>query len=371
MNYQEARAAFAAHQPRLQRMGVTLEGVKTYVPEEWQYDWNMAMDALPELIGMDALPTAVTSPNSAVPMMLTTMIDPSVIKVLFAPNKAAAIFDEVKKGTWLDETMMFPMVEHLGEVSSYGDYANAGRAGVNTNWPQRQAYLFQAIKQYGDRELERAGLAKINWVTEMDQAAVTVMNKYSNYAYFFGVLGLQNYGLLNDPQLTASLAPASKAYGGTRWVVGGVVQATANEIFTDIQSMFYQMQVQTLGVVDAETKMCLAMHPAVAVALTATNTYNVNVYDLLKKNFPNISFETAVQYGVITASNPQGLAAGNAVQLIADEVEGQDVGYCAYNEKLKSFPVVRLMSAYEQKIAGGVWGAIVRFPAGIVTMIGL
>jgi hypothetical protein len=332
------------------------------------------MDALPQLaqMAMDAQPTLTLAPNSAVPAFLTTMIDPQVFKVLFAPNRAAIIMGEVRKGTWLDETIMFPTIEYTGEVSSYGDFADSGRAGVNTNWPQRQAYLFQTIKQYGDRELERAGLAKINYVSEIDQSAALVLNKFANYSYFFGVNALQNYGLINDPNLTASLTPSTKAAGGTKWVSsGGVVVATANEVYTDIQSMYYQLIVQTSGLVEADSKLVLAMSPGSEVALTATNSFNVNVFDLLKKNFPNIRFETAVQYGASTTANSQGNAAGNVVQLIAEEIEGQQTGYCAFNEKMHAQPIVRLMSSFRQKVLAGVWGTVIRQPFAITQLLGV
>ena len=362
MNLQEARAAWAADAAHLEARGVSLPDVVAYLPEEFKRNWKLAMDAQPSL---------VTAPNSAVPAFLTTLIDPSVFKILFAPNRMAVILGEERKGTWLDETQMFPTVEHTGEVSSYGDFNENARAGVNTNWPQRQAYLFQTIKEYGDRELERAGLARINWVSEIDQAAATVTNKYSNLTYAFGVRGLQNYGLLNDPNLTASLTPATKAAGGTAWINNGVVVATANEVFTDIQSMFYQLVVQTQGLVEADSKLVLAMSPQSEVALTATNSFNVNVFDLLKKNFPNIRFETAVQYGTITATNPQGNSAGNLVQLLVEEIEGQQTGYCAFNEKMKAFPIIRYMSSFRQKVMAGTWGAILRQPFSISAMVGV
>ncbi len=60
------------------------------------------------------------------------------------------------------------------------------------------------------------------------------------------------------------------------------------------------------GLIEADTKMVLAMSPASEGALTQTNSFNVNVFDLLKKNFPNIRVETAIQYGVTSTSNPQG-----------------------------------------------------------------
>ncbi len=52
-----------------------------------------------------------------------------------------------------------------------------------------------------------------------------------------------------------------------------------------------------------DTKMTLAMEPSSSVtALTTTNTYNVNVTDMLKREFPCDAWvETAVQY-----QNPSG-----------------------------------------------------------------
>ena len=363
--FQEAVTAWQADRDTWIEKGLSFEHgaePRTYVPEEFRRNFSLAMDAQPAL---------VTDPNSAVPAFLTTMIDPEVYEVLFAANKGAEILGEKRKGTWLDETAMFPTIEHTGEVSTYGDWNANGVAGVNTNWPQRQSYLFQTVKEYGERELERAGLARINWVSEKDKAAATVLNKFLNYTYFFGVQGLQNYGLLNDPDLPASITPAPKAYGGTKWIVGGVVVATANEIYTDIQSMFYQLQQQTNGLVEQDTKLVIALGPAVQVALTATNSFNVNVSDLLKKNFPNIRVENAVQYQVATASNPQGLASGNTVQMIVEELEGQDTGYCSFNERMRSHPIIRDMSSFRQKVTSGTWGAILRMPVAIVTLVGV
>lgn len=363
MNIQEAQAAWMADSPHFESRGVFLPGVKSYIPDDYKRNYGLAMDAQP---------TLVTDPNSAIPSFLTTMIDPSIFKVLFAPNNAVKIFGEVRKGTWLDETAMFPVVEYTGEVSSYGDYNENGRTGVNTNWPQRQAYLWQTISEYGERELERAGLARINWVSEIGQAAATIMNKYSNLTYFFGVAGLQNYGLLNDPNLGATLTPSTKAAGGTKWInASNVIVATANEIYGDIESVYIQLVSQTAGLVDQETSMVLALSPLSAAALTATNSFNVNVYDLLKKNFPKIRIETAVQYGALSASNPQGVAAGNMMQLIAENIEGQDTGYCAFNEKMRSHPIIRATSSFKQKLTGGSWGAIIRMPIGFASMTGI
>ena len=360
-NYSSAAAAWAAHRPQFEAAGIYLPGALSYVVEQYRSD-PMAMDAQPQL---------VTAPNTGIPAFLTTLVDPDVYRVLFAPTRAAEIFGEVRKGSWTDQTAMFPVVEAVGEVSSYGDYNNNGHSGANINWPQRQAYLFQTIAEYGELEVERAGLGKINWVSEIDGAATNVLARFLNNTYFRGVQGLQNFGLLNDPNLSAPLTPATKAYGGVKWVNNGQIVATANEIFADIQALWLQMVQQTAGLVDQRTKMTLAMSPESELAMTATNSFGVNVSDLLKKNFPNLTIENAVQYGASSSLNPVGVVGGNLVQLLADAIEGQDVGYVAFNEKLRTHPIVRDLSSWKKKMTSGTWGAIIRMPAGISQMLGV
>jgi hypothetical protein len=321
---------------------------------------------------MDALPTLTLDPNSGVPSMLTTYLDPDIIQILFAPMKAAEIMGEVRKGSWIDQTAVFPVVESTGEVASYGDFNEQGRAGVNTNFPQVQSYLFQVIKKYGELELERAGLARINWVSEIDKAAALNLNKFANFVYFFGLAGLQNYGLLNNPFLPATISPGTKvSSAGNKWLTGNIITSTANEIFVDIQALFYQLVSQTNGLVDQETPMVLALSPTSAVGLTATNSFNVNVTDLIKKNFPNVKVVTATQYGLTSTTNPQGQATGNLVQLIAPKLEGQVTGFAAYNEKMRAHPIIRHESSFTQKVTAGVWGMVLRMPMAVAGMLGV
>lgn len=365
MDRNEALTLWAEDRAMFTRLGVTMPDVQSYIPDAWKSNFNLAMDAQPGLIATD--------PNSAIPAMLTTMIDPKVFKALFAPNKAAVIMSEERRGTWVDDTLMLPVTEAVGEVSSYGDYAENGNVNSNVNWPQRQAYLFQVIKQYGERELARAGLARINWVAELDYSAATMLNKFSNLSYFFGIAGLQNYGLLNDPHLNASITPAPKANGGgTGWYnSSGQIVAMANEIYADVENLFAQLVSQSGGIINRETKMTLAMGPTSEAALTTTNSFNVNVSDLLKKNFPNLTVESAVQYSANSATNPQGIVGGNFMQLIAHEVEGQQTGFCGFNEKMRAHKLIPQLSSYKQKISAGSWGCILRQTFTIASMLGI
>lgn len=346
----------------LQNAGVTFEGATALLKREYANNYELAMDAQPGLIA---------NPNSSIPQMLTSFIDPAIFKVVLAKNAAVEIFGETKKGSLTDVTALFPVVEYTGEVSSYGDYNNNGVAGINTAFPTHENYLYQVIIEWGDLELERMGLAKIGLAAEKKQAAIVALNKYQNKTYFYGVQGLQNYGLLNHPDLNAPIAPAPKAYGNLQWVTNGSVTASANEVYTDILSLVTLVVQQTAGQIDAKSKMVLALSPTSEMALHQTNQFNVNVYTLLKSNFPNLEVKTAMQYGAVSPSNPEGNSAGELVQLIASEIDGQDTGFCAFSEKLRASPVIRDLSSYKQKMMQGTWGAILKAPSNVSQMIGV
>lgn len=147
--------------------------------------------------------------------------------------------------------------------------------------------------------------------------------------------------------------------------------ATPNEIYNDIQFAISTLITQTQGRVDAMSKMVFAAHPGTIATMNATNTFGLNAYDMIKKNYPNMRIQPAVQYGALTASNPQGISAGNMFQIIAEEIEGMKVAFCAFGEKMRAHPIVRKTSSYMQKTTGGVWGTIIRIPIGIVSMVGV
>lgn len=334
---------------RLERdLGIVMPDVREWVNPQYAADYRLAMDAQPGLI---------TVSNNGIPAFLSNYMDPKVIQVLTTPNKAAQILGtEVKRGNWVTRTATFTMVESTGETSSYGDWNNNGSVNANTVFPQRQSYHYQTITQWGERQLDEADLAKIDWAQRLNIASAMVLDKFQNQTYFFGVAGLQNYGLLNDPRLPAAILPATKAAGGRTWAVG-----TANEVYADVQALYTQLVTQTAGLVDQNTKMVLATSPGVSLALTNTNSFNVSVTDLLKKNFPNIRFETAPQYAT---------TGGNLIQLIAEEIDGQETGYCAFTEKMRVHAIIPDISSFKQKKSQGTWGTIIFLPVAFAQMLG-
>lgn len=205
------------------------------------------------------------------------------------------------------------IVEPTGEVSSYGDYNNNGVSGVNVNFPQRQSYHYQVFTRWGEREVARAGEAKIDYVARVNEASVNALNRFQNKTYLFGVKGLQNYGVLNDPSLPASTAAAKT------WA-----NSTGEEVYESIRKLFQNLLKQTGGKIDMNTPLLLVCSPTASVDLTKTNQYNVNVIDQLKKNFPNLRVETIPEYSATS---------GETVQLIVEELDGQRTLDCAFTEK--------------------------------------
>ncbi|CUJ00568.1 hypothetical protein [Achromobacter aegrifaciens] len=330
--------------------GIVFPGAMDYLPDEFRHDYGLAMDAAGPL---------VTVSNSGIPSYMLNYVDPELVRVLTTPMQGAVILGEAKKGDWTTLTATFPVVESTGEVSSYGDFNNNGRAGANANFPQRQSYHYQTMTEWGERELEMAGQAKINWASELNVASALVLNKFQDNSYFFGIAGLQNYGLLNDPNLSAPIAPGATGTGsGTTWAT-----KDGQAIYDDIsQRLFAQLVTQTRGLVSRRDKLKLCMSPEIEVNLTKTNQYNVNVTDQLAKNFPNLTIETAVQYAT---------GSGQLVQLIAESIEGQNVGSAAFTEKMRAHAIVRDTSSFKQKKSQGTWGAIIKVPMAIAAMIGV
>ena|ERR1035437_8467 len=318
-------------------------------------------------LAMDAQPALVTVSNSGIPAFLSTYIDPKVIEVLVAPMKATEIVgEETKKGDWTLETAMFPIVESTGMVSSYGDYAETGIAGANVNWVNRQSYTYQVITQWGERELEMMGLARIDWANRQRIASVLTLNKFQNKSYFFGIAGLANYGLLNDPSLSAPIAPISAGSGLVTWAQKATDATNgAVYVYNDIVALYRQLVSQANGIVelDMASPMTLAMSPDSQVYLTITNpVFATNVKKMIEANFPKLHIEIAPEYATTS---------GNLVQLIADEVQGQRTATTAFTEKLRAHPVKIELSSFKQKQSQGTWGTLLFRPFLIAQLLGV
>jgi len=329
--------------------GVVLQGVTGFIPDGVSHSVRMAFDAQPAL---------GTVSNSGIPAYLLNYIDPKVIDIIFAPMASAEIAGaEVKRGDMTTATTQFNMIEATGEATAYGDYSENGTSGANLNYVYRQAFNVQTMTNWGQIELEKAGEVKLDWASKINAASILTLNKWMNKNNFFGTAGLLNYGLLNDPSLPTAISPATKAAGGVLWSA-----ATAEEILEDVSRLYKNIQGRANGVVELTSPMTLAMSPVAQANMTKTTQFNVNAFDMIKRNYPNLTIKVAPEYST---------ASGELVQLIVDEVQGQRTVECAFTEKLRAFPVIVGSSSFKQKKACGSWGAVIYRPALIGQMLGV
>lgn len=300
----------------------------------------------------DAQPELMTNPNAGIPAWLANYFDPSAIEILTAPVKAVEILGgETQYGDWTTDTATFVTMEYTGEVSSYGDYNTNGMNSVNLNFPQRQSYHFQTFTQWGEKQLAKAALARVDYAAGVNKASMINIAQFFNNSYFFGISGLQNYGLLNDPALSASIVSSA------RWST-----LTAVQIYQQIVRLFTQIQYQSNGVIDAQAPVTLVTSPVLSIALTTTNDFGLTVYGILKQSFPNITFQTAVQYG--------SQFGGELVQMIVTEVQGTRTATPAFTEKLRAHAVVVGASSWSQKKSAGTFGTVIKNYFAIASMLG-
>ena len=307
---------------------------------------------------MDAQPTLNLAASGGIPWYMSNYIDPKNIKTLYTKLKAVEILGgEEKKGDWTTTTAQFQFTENTGTVATYGDYNEDGEAGVNFNFDFFQAYHYQVMQSFGELEIERSVLARIQLVAEKNDSAINVLNRFQNKSYFYGIAGLQNYGLLNYPGLPAGITPIAP------WSLPSTL---SDSVFEDIRRLFVQLVSQSNGLVDESTPMTLSLSPTAATAMLKTNpTFATTTMDMVKKNFPAITIVTAPEYGAAGTGGTQ------LVQLKADMVEGQRTGIAAFTEKLRAHRTVLAVSSWKRKMSQGTIGAIIFRPFLIASMYGV
>lgn len=298
-------------------------------------------------------PTMATTANAGIPNYLTTYVDPSVIDVLVSPMKAAELVGESKKGDWTTLVAAFITAEPTTRVASYGDYSSEGDSAANVTYPQRQSYFFQTWTRWGERELEMMGAGRVDFASELNYASALGIAKFLNASYLFGVSGLQNYGITNDPALSAPVTAP------TPWSGSPAVEAVVNEF---IENLFNPLVNQSGGIVDTETELHVGLAPTALADLSQTNIYGLSAVAKLQEIFPKIKFVTIPEYDT---------ASGRLVQLIAPRIEGKDTATCAFTEKMRAHSIERYSSYFRQKKSAGTWGTVIFRPFLITQLLGV
>lgn len=302
----------------------------------------------------------VTTANTTVPVEFTAYIDPLVVEILTAPLNARQVFNEEKKGDWTTSYDKWRSDEIVGQSEPYSDFANGTTSGINSQWMAREQYRFQTSISYGDLEVDLSATAKINLAASKQRSAATILDIDSNKFYLLGVEGHEIYGILNDPNLPASIVAAANGEGSsTSWST-----KTTRQIYEDILSLFQQLAKQSQGRITNRDALKLCVSPKMNVMLGRATDFNVSVLTMLQSYFTG-AFE------IVVLPELASMTAGETVFMIAPEVAGTPTGVLAFGEKIRAGRLIPAESSFRQKFVATTYGGIVLQPFAFASMTGM
>lgn len=349
---------------QLKAKGIYVEGAKgvmAYDTVNGKIKTNFSKTAL----AMDS--ALQTTPNVAYPASFFQYIDPQIVEILFGVTNANRIAPEVKQGTWADEYYSFIEQDTAGDVTAYSDRTEQVTTEVNYNFQTREQARFETIIQYGNLETDKANQAKIALASRKQIAGANIIARKQNQFYLFGVSGLINYGLLNDPNLNASINPNSITIGGstyTTWAdkVAHDTASAGNHVFNDVLKLWSELSAKNGGNIDQNERIILAVSNAVVSYLSAPNQFGLTAMQMIKDNFPNLE---VVQLPELSTN------AGEQIKMIVPSLYGVDTVNLVYSDKFRALQVIQTVSGWKQKLVGTSYGAVVKRASLIATMTGV
>ena len=346
---------------QMRAKGVSSETAKGFMPFT-EKDGVIRVDfaKAAETLAQDA---AITTPTAGVPAIFTTYIDPQVVPILFGAQNSTRMFDEERRGDFATSEMQFGIKEVAGSVTSYSDYAENISTDVNFEFTTRDNYVFETVIKYGEREIQIAGKAKLNLVSEKQQGAAYVLAAAHNKINLLGVAGKRVYGMLNAPNLPTSLTPIVVS-GNSTWASKQAADPAnfPNVAYNDINKMWADLCARNGGHIDETMRIRLGVAPAISAFLSVPNVYGLSALTLLKKTYPNLE---VVQLPELATN------AGNTLFMEIPELLGTKTAIFAPSEKARFMNVIPKMSSYQQKVAGATFGCVYKRPSLVSIMTGV
>ena len=323
-------------------------------------------------LGMDAAPSysPVTAPNSGIPAIVGSTIDPQVIRSIVTPTKSEEIYGAVQKGSVEQRVVYFPFSENTGSVAAYGDFSDAGQVGANVNWEPREAFIWQTWMQYGDLETSMMGEASIGWINELRQSTALTMNKQHNLINLFGIEGMNLRGALNDPDLPPAIQPTPKAGSGSTTVTAWTDTGDPVALLGDILALFRTLNVQLQGNIDTDSELVLVIPSELSQTLVYTNSFGITFNEILKKAFPNLKVVTLPEAG-LSMNGGNGSLKQRVMQLFAPTVDGVETVFTAFISKLLMHRLETYSTSYRQKASQAGMGTVWKRPMACATMVGV
>lgn len=329
---------------------------------------NYSQDAMAEfrhyakVTGQDAAPALQTTPSNMTPVQFLQYFIPEVIRVITASRDADAILGRDFAGTWSDEKIVQPVVEHTGQSRPYGDKTNKNLSGYNLNFEERTIVRFEEDVEVGKLEEERAAKVNINAAGELRLAAAESLAINANLVAFFGYNAGVNktYGILNDPNLGAYQNLPAGSSGQSEWA-----DKTFNEIVADIKTAMATIRVQTGNRFKPERDASVLTLPVSVVdqLQTVNGIGTQSVKQWLNENYPNCRIESAVQFDGANGGD-------NVFYLTAETLDGKKTANQYMQDALRLVGVEMKAKGFLEVYSNATAGAFYRQPVGTVRFSG-
>jgi len=305
-------------------------------------------------------------PSAGVPSWFTTAWTTKMIKQLLQTRPFYTMTKPFQQGQFSTSNIKISTMSYSGSAAVYDDYSSVGATSNNYNWVDRQTITLQQLVQYGDLATARMGMAKIDFVANLNATVADKINLDINQIGFSGYAGVKCFGLLNDPSLNPQIVLPTSASNpsSTSWAYKSGV-----EIGNDVYLLVSSIVALAGGNFDpSNAKMFLGVP-------SASYNYLLQPYSAV---FPMTTVEgwlKSVYKGleIIQVPNYQGTgtAGANYMQLVLSELGGEDVALNAFCSLFMDHGTVRTLSAYESKKSYTVGACIVVQPIGVATAQGI
>lgn len=313
----------------------------------------------------DTAPAGITTPSIATPVQFLQWWNPEIVEVATVPTDVDEIIGKTTAGTFADEEIVQPIVEHIGQAHPYGDLANPRLASWNVNFEARTIVRFEESMEVGTLEEERAARMRLSSAKEKRAACATALEIERNLVAYNGFSDGDNktYGLLNDPNLPAYVSAASNGATpspSTEWA-----DKTFLQIQADVLSMIAGLQNSSKGLYNPKTKRAtLVVALEAEQYLNKTSEYGVSVAKWLSDTYPLITVKSTVFFNGANGD-------ANVAYLVADEINGKKVIEQYVPEVLRFLGVFNKGKSYEEFFANATAGVMVRQPVGVYRLSGI
>lgn len=321
-----------------------------------------ALDGMKSFYAMDADIAGVTTPSVSTPIQFLQHWLPDVVEVVTAAREIDAIAGRSIVGRWEDEEIVQRVLERTGQAKPYGDHADIPLSSWNLNFEHRDIVRFEQGIQVGVLEEARAGAMNVSSQTEKRAAAAEALAIELNNVGFYGYNATTNrtYGLLNDPNLGAYTTVAAGTGGGTTWA-----SKTYDEICLDIKTAMAALRTKSGNHFKPERDAAkLAVAVSAVDALNAQNQFGMTVFDFIKKNYPNVTVESAVQ---LDGAN----GGANVFYLIADTINGGRVIDQLVPDVFRLVGTEKKSKVFIEDYSNATAGILVKRPIGVVRYSGI